>query len=582
MPTSLVDGNSLLAVDIGATTTRASFFDVVEGRYRFIGMGHAPTTLNTPARDLGVGIHQAIQNLQNLTGKSMIDNDGRLILSQPDGTGVDMFVTSISAGPALRTVVIGLLSDVSLESAQRLARTTYTRVIESMGMNDRRKPEAQIDAIIRNTPDLLIVAGGTEGGASKSLEKMIEVIGLACYLLPEEKRPAVLFAGNKELADEVETALKDLSPALHIAANIRPSLEVEDLGPAQRELAGILIDAHKRQIPGMDQLDTWSGGALLPTPYAQGRMIRFLNQYYNSGKGVLGVDIGASAVTVAASFNDDLHLSVFPQYGLGEGLAGLLRSSKIEEITQWLPMEVPDSVVRDYLYQKSLYPALIPVTVEDLAIEQSIARHNLQQGVRAAQAAFPKQYALRPGMLPPFEPIFATGSAITNAPTLGQSLLLILDALQPTGITTVVLDQNHLLGVLGVASERNSILPVQVIDSGAFHYLATVISPITAVEFGTPILRVKLTYSDGNEIQAEVKMGNLQALPLAAGQSAQLQLRPLQRADVGLGPGRACQVDVTGGSLGVVIDARGRPLKMPAETAHRRELIKKWLMTVGG
>ena len=44
MPTSIVEGNSLLAIDIGAVNTRAAYFDVVESGYRFIGMGQSPTT----------------------------------------------------------------------------------------------------------------------------------------------------------------------------------------------------------------------------------------------------------------------------------------------------------------------------------------------------------------------------------------------------------------------------------------------------------------------------------------------------------------------------------------------------------
>jgi len=33
---------------------------------------------------------------------------------------------------------------------------------------------------------------------------MLEPVGLAGYLLPQEKRPVVLFAGNQKLDDEVK------------------------------------------------------------------------------------------------------------------------------------------------------------------------------------------------------------------------------------------------------------------------------------------------------------------------------------------------------------------------------------------
>jgi hypothetical protein len=123
---------------------------------------------------------------------------------------------------------------------------------------------------------------------------------------------------------------------------------------------------------------------------------------------------------------------------------------------------------------------------------------------------------------------------------------------------------------------------VQVIDSGAFIGIGTVISLIASANYGDPILRAKLTYADGTEARADVKFGGLEILPLPNGQTARLSLQPLARADAGLGPGRSGTVPVTGGALGVVIDARGRPLQLPSDAVRRRELIKKWYYTVGG
>jgi hypothetical protein len=310
--------------------------------------------------------------------------------------------------------------------------------------------------------------------------------------------------------------------------------------------------------------------------------VRFLSNYFGENKFVLNVDIGASATSMIASIENDLHLTVFPQLGLGEALAGLLRYTSLDDIIRWIPLELPVEMVRDYLYQKSLYPSTIPATREEIGIEQALVRQNLQLAARMMLKHFPARLRLRSGLLPPFEPILASGAAITGAPTLGQKLLMLLDGLQPAGITTLALDQNNLLAMLGAAAELNSLLPPQVIDSGALAYLATVIAPISEASYGTPIVKAKLIREDGTEMSSEVNMGNLQILPLDSGQTARLQLRPLHRADVGLGPGRAGEVDVVGSSLGVVIDARGRPLQLPADPATRIQLLKKWLQTVGG
>mgnify|MGYP000975988057 FL=1 len=150
MPASLIDGNSLLAVDVGSVTTRAAYFDVVEGQYRFIGMGHCPTTNYGPMRNLVLGVQLAVENLQSLTGKQLMDDEGRLLIpSQPDGSGVDGMVTTFSVGAPLKTLVVGLLPEVSLKSVEKLAQASYARVVDSISLNDPRRLDEQVNAIIR-------------------------------------------------------------------------------------------------------------------------------------------------------------------------------------------------------------------------------------------------------------------------------------------------------------------------------------------------------------------------------------------------------------------------------------------------
>jgi hypothetical protein len=585
MPASLVQNESILAIDVGATTTRAVLFDVVEGQYRFVASGQAASTAEAPFKDIGLGVREAIANLQNITGAALLgEHDRNLIApSQPDGSGVDAVVATVSAGPVVKTVVVGLLSDVSLQSARRLAESTYSRVVDTLDLSDRRRPDQQMDSIVRSRPDLVVLSGGTDGGASRSIQKMLESIGLACYLMPEEKRPMVLYAGNQKLASDVKDLLGGHAGKLQIGPNVRPSLEIEDLAPASHELASLVMKLRERQIKGVDELNLWSGGSILPTAYAQGRMIRFLSRMYQSTRGLLGVNAGASAMTVAAGFNGDLTLGVYPQFGLGENLAGILQYTSIEDIMRWLQLDISANTLREYLFQKSIYPSSIPATKDEQAVAQAIARQALYLAVRLAQKNFPANIrAARRDQTPPFDLIIGGGGAISDGASLGQSLLLLLDAIQPVGILPILLDQNNLLPMLGAAATRNHYLPVQVIESGAFIGLGTVISVIASANYGDPVLRAKLTYSDGTEARAEVKSGGLEILPLPSGQSARLSLQPLRRADAGLGPGRSGATTVTGGALGVVIDARGRPLNFPSDSVRRRELMKRWSYAVGG
>jgi hypothetical protein len=583
MPTSLVSADSMLAIDVGAVNTRALLFDVVEGKYRFLALGTAPSTAGAPFRHISEGVHLAIEQLQAITGRTLLGEDQRVLIpSQGDGSGVDACVATISAGKPLRVVAVGLLEDISTQSAQNLASATYAQVVDVLSLNDRRKQAARIDSILRLRPDLIIVAGGTEKGASHSVMNLLESVGLACYLFPQADRPEVLYAGNQSLTEEVKSALQSFS-FLHLAPNLRPTFEAEQLGPAQAELAQIYRIARSKKIPGVQELDSWTNGNLLPTASAFGRMIRCHSRFTpNPGKSALGVDVGASATTIAAAFAGELTLGVYPQFGLGENITGLLSHVSLEEITRWLTVEIADDYIRNYLHNKAIYPSSIPATEEDLALEEALARVVLRQALRKASSNFPRKPGTAPSsFLPSFDPIIAAGSVITCAPTRAHSLMILLDALQPIGYTSIWLDQYNLLPALGAAATVNPLLTVQ--EAADVIPLGVVVSPMGEANFGTPALRVRVTYETGDTVTKEIKYGALEVIPLPIGKSASLALQPLHRFDLGWGQGHGGSVkNVPGGPFGIVIDARGRPLRLTTDPAKRRELLKKWLMTLGG
>ena len=102
---------------------------------------------------------------------------------------------------------------------------------------------------------------------------------------------------------------------------------------------------------------------------------------------------------------------------------------------------------------------------------------------------------------------------------------------------------------------------------------------------GDIILRMKVTYDDGSALDVEVEYGSLEVLPLPPGQQAELELRPARRFgfDVGLGgPGKAGKRRVSGGLAGLIIDARGRPLRLFSKPEQRQNQVRQWLWDVGG
>jgi len=579
MTSSVVSSDSILAIDIGTITTRASLFDVVGDRYRFIAMGRARTTIVPPFNNIIIGVREAVNQLQHTTGRVLLGTDGDfLIPSHPDGTGVDILTATLSAGPEINVVAVGLLEEVSLESARNLASQTYAEITEAISLNDRRQQDARIDAILRVRPELIIVAGGVDDGASRSVSTLLEAVGLACYLIPKAQRPKILYAGNNSIQENVKETISPITD-IHIAPNIRPSIRSEQLSPAQDELSKIFKKVRSEQIYGFSDLEKWAEGRVNPSAACFGRIVRFLSYLHDANKGVFGIDIGASSTTVASAIQGELNLKVLPDLGLGPKLDNLDQHIPLESISYWLSENVSKSDIRDYIHNKAVHPESLPVTLEDLAIEQAIARQIIRAGVKQTLASQPyEKSTAAPELTPWLERVLASGGILNHAPSPGQSLLMLLDGLQPTGITTYILDYNDLVATLGATAEINPLIAVQILESHALMNLGTVIAPVGKARPDTPIMRIHTTLSDGSESNLEVKFGSVEKIPIPPGQPAELRLQPLHRFDIGMGgPGKGGGVRVVGGELGVVIDARGRPLRLPSDPASRQEMIKKWI-----
>ena len=575
MTTSLVDAESVLAVDLGSQATRASLFDVVDGQYSFIASGSSPTTLEAPYRDVGESVSQAIMRMQTITGRQILGKEGKVILpSQVNGSGVDRLVITYSAGPSVRLVAAGLLNEVSLGSVHRLVGSVYGDITENIGLNDRRKPADQIDAILKADPNLILIAGGTEGGASRSVYKLVDVINLACRVLPQDRRPEIIYAGNQALAQRIKDNLEKLTK-ITVVPNIRPSIDREDLAPAQQVLNQAITRLRLRDVAGLEPLAAIATVPPMPTAYAFSRMVQFLSRALNPLKGALGVDLGNASTAICAASSSDLVTRVFP-YGMGRGVSNLLDRITPERIQRWLPVLLPLDMVRDYLWQKTLLPDLLPQNSETLAIDQALARNVLSLAYQQFLSRYPEFDRS-------MEPILASGGIFTHTSTPGQALLMLLDGLQPVGVTTFDLDQNSLASSLGAIAGFNPVLPVQVMESGAFLNLGTVISPYTEARYGTRVVRARVVYDRGNETTLEVLQGTIAVIPVPAGKSASLYLQGLNRTLIDPRAGKSSlNIKVVGGACGVVIDARGRPLALPPDDARRRDLLKKWMMSLGG
>src|SRR5690554_2163498 len=117
--------NAMLIVDVDQAITRAVLCDVVEGSARLVDVGETTTTSGPPFMEMSIGISRAIRQLEDQTGRRLLEGESLITPSRPDGDGVDrVFVTGVPVAPNR----VGLLS---LETGQltHVIRSAVRRTI---------------------------------------------------------------------------------------------------------------------------------------------------------------------------------------------------------------------------------------------------------------------------------------------------------------------------------------------------------------------------------------------------------------------------------------------------------------------
>ncbi|MHC1740335.1 MAG: glutamate mutase L [Anaerolineaceae bacterium] len=559
---------SVLALDIGTVYTRALLFEVVQETYHFIASGVTPSECDQPINDITVGVLDAIDQLQIMTGRILLNQQNSLITpSQAGGEGVDRIYITYSIGRQLNVATYGLMSDLSLQSINKLAATIKAKVVESISLNDPRTIHQQIDDTLKAKPDLILFGGGTDRGASRSVKKMANLILSILQLLPRNERPPVVFSGNQSLVKAVDDILSGHTQFIS-TANVRPEMENEELDQASEDLAKVITNLHSTENTSLKHFASVCHDSPCPAATAIGRITRFLSKVGDPEKGVLSIDLGASSTITASARAGKLNLNVFP-FGSGQGFAQFLQTTPFSEISQWFPTGTNFEDAQDILWQKTLFPASIPSTYEALSVEQSAYRQLLRLLMH--------ELAARDSLLDSgYETILCSGAALTQAANPRQLLLMLLDGLQPKGLTTIILDSHSILSTLGAIARTLPILPVQVLESSAFANLATVVSVQSTLRVGSQVVRAHLLYDNGKTREIDVKQGAITMLPLKTGESAVLELDLSRNTQLESADLVETKFKVNGGLCGVVIDARGRPLKLPVSAAVRGELLGRW------
>lgn len=561
---------SILLAECGSTNTTAALIGQMGQSYRLLATGQTPSTHAAPWEDITLGVQEAIRFIEKQVGRQILSPGGWPLTPQsPSQQGVDIFMIVASAGEPLRTVLLALTQDISLNSARRAVARTYTHVTRAISLDSTSnahlsRPEALLAALQAEKPDAILLTGGTDDGSQLPVLAMSQIVAMALQLMAE--KAAVVFAGNASLRPQIADSLGPYT-ALKSVNNVRPMLEGEDLLAARQELEQLFVQQKMMALPGFERLKNWSQYAVTPAYKSFERLVAFLGQ--NRDINVLGASLGSRSTVVSTCYQGKLDTTVRSDVGQGQGLAPLLGQLAMRQVRRWLPFELAEDELYHQLLNKSLHPNTVPTSPEDLMVEHAVAREALRLVARQAEHDLPEHQ---------WNMIIGAGRTLTGAPHAAHAAMVLIDGLEPWGVTRLALDRSGVVNLLGAIAAVEPVAAVQVARHDAFLNLGTVIAPAGQGKPGRTAVKIKVTFADGSVEERRIPFGVIETIPLDAADTATVEIRPSRQFDIGLGqPGRGAIARVEGGLLGIIIDARGRPLKLPPDDARRQGQLKQWL-----
>ena len=588
----------ILATDVGSTTTKARLFAKKGGEWRYTVSGETPTTVEAPFEDVTRGVMNAVKEIEDLTGLTILSKDPEGIIVPFDGErGVDLYCTTSSAGGGLQMMVTGVIKNMTAESANRAALGAGAIVMEVLATNDGRPPYKKIQLIRGLRPDMICMAGGTDGGTIEHVVEMAELIKAAdpkarlgvTYELP------IIFAGNTDARPHIEKLLGQ-GFALECVDNLRPILEVENTDPARRAVHLLFMEHVMSHAPGYPKLMKWTDVDIMPTPAGEGMAMQLIAN--STKKNVLGVGLGGATTNIYSIFDGRFVRSVSANLGMSYSVCNVMKEAGIPNIMRWIPFDIDVDEIRNTLRNKMIRPTTIPQTLRELIIEHATAREALRLGLEhhksiattlrgaRGESAFARGITTQEMQVTyidmmKMDIVAGTGGLLSHAPKREQSMLIMNDAFQSEGVTMFFQDSVFMMPHLGVVSTVYPEAAWSVFDKDCLVRNGTVVAARGTGVLGEKVMNVELTMPGDETVKESLCYGDLKKILLPERQTAEIAVKPAKNFDVGSGPGKEYSGTIEGGVVGVVLDARGRPLSLPENREDAKKLLLGWWNTMG-
>ncbi len=512
-----------LITDIGSTTTKAILIDAQNAE--LLGIEHANTTVEAPVNDVKIGIFNSIKALEKSTATLLLTRSAdasNLIFEQ----GIKYLSTS-SAGGGLQILVIGLTLFDSASSARRAAYGAGGIILDVFAVNDNRSSVQQMLAMRNLRPDIILLSGGTDGGALSSVLRLAEILRIAKPMpkfVTSEKIPAI-YAGNQDAIEMIKRMISE-DFELSILPNLRPSLDEENLKPTQEKIQQLFMENVMENAPGYHKLKSVVSQDILPTPLGLTQSLTLLSK--DSPQNTIIFDIGGATTDVFSFINGHLQRTVSANLGMSYSALNVLKERGIDELMEKLPSNYDENLVRNYIGNKTLYPTLNPQSKAERRIEHAIAKSAISLAFIQHQnmhynrtklgyldskkkdnrdkyeekfqyVADEEKHYFYPSDI---ELIIGAGGVFAHAENKEQCLDILISGFQPLGISELAIDKHFITPHLGALTQTDPDLAHEVLTKDCIETLAIYVRPIFPMRKPRPVLQVEY---DSNR---QIIMGN--------------------------------------------------------------------------
>ena len=533
--------------------------------------------------------------MEELSNRKLLD--GENIISPTQGeTGVDIYISTSSAGGGLQMMVGGVVKSMTGESAQRAALGAGAIVMDVLASNDGRMYHEKVQRIRQLRPDMILLSGGIDGGTVTHVVELAEILEAANpkprlgmnYKLP------VIYAGNKNAREPIKERLGKITDLITVD-NIRPTLEEENLQPSRDKIHDLFMEHVMAQAPGYKKLMNWTDVPIMPTPGAVGEIIKKIADAENIS--VVGVDIGGATTDVFSVFQRQFNRTVSANLGMSYSVCNVLAESGFDNVARWVPFDMDETELTNRIGNKMIRPTTIPQSLEALIIEQAIAREALRlsfeqhkefavqlkgvQTERTISDAFEQTSSGETLVnLMELDMLVGSGGVLSHAPRRHQAGRMLIDAFLPEGITQLAVDSIFMMPQLGILSTIHPAAAVEVFEKDCLIRLGTCIAPVGKAKSDQIMLHYEITLPEG-VISGELKFGELKLIP-APFESLKAKLTPGKGLDVGAGKNELLETNIYGGVVGIILDGRGRqPFHLEDNTENRVSQLKEWSEETG-